>query len=53
MAQKVQRMRNRAKRRVPVVEDSHPVGVPSIGDMALERDERSALADIGAQPPGT
>lgn len=49
----VQRMRERAVRRVPVVEDGHPVGVLSIGDMALERDERSALADISAQPPNT
>jgi CBS domain-containing protein len=49
----VQRMRERAVRRVPVVEDGHLVGVLSIGDMALERDERSALADISAQPPNT
>jgi CBS domain-containing protein len=49
----VQLMRDRAVRRVPVVEDGHPVGVLSIGDMALERDERSALADISAQPPNT
>jgi hypothetical protein len=40
-------------RRVPVVENGHPVGVLSIGDMALERGERSALADISAQPPNT
>lgn len=46
----VQRMRERAVRRVPVVEDSRPVGVLSIGDMAIERDERSALADISVQP---
>ena len=49
----VQLMRDRAVRRVPVVEDGHPVGVLSIGDMALERDERSALAEISAQPPNT
>jgi CBS domain-containing protein len=46
----VRRMRERAVRRVPVVEDGRPVGVLSIGDMAIERDERSALADISAQP---
>ncbi|HLX49559.1 MAG TPA: CBS domain-containing protein [Streptosporangiaceae bacterium] len=46
-------MRERAVRRVPVVQDGHPVGMLSIGDMALERDERSALADISAQPPNT
>lgn len=49
----VQHMRERAVRRIPVVEDGHPVGMLSIGDMALERDERSALADISAQPPNT
>jgi CBS domain-containing protein len=49
----VRRMREHAVRRVPVVENGHPVGVLSIGDMALERDERSALADISAQPPNT
>ncbi len=47
----VQRMREHAIRRVPVVEDGLPVGILSIGDMALERDERSALADVSAQPP--
>ena len=47
----VQQMRERAVRRIPVVEDGCPVGVLSIGDMALEHDERSALADISAQPP--
>lgn len=48
----VQRMREHGVRRVPVVEGgSRPVGMLSIGDMAIERDERSALADISAQPP--
>jgi CBS domain-containing protein len=47
----VQRMREHAIRRVPVVEDGLPVGILSMGDMALERDERSALADVSAQPP--
>ena len=49
----VQRMRERSVRRVPVVDDGRPVGVLSIGDMAIERDERSALADISAQAPNT
>jgi CBS domain-containing protein len=47
----VQRMREHAIRRVPVVQDGLPVGILSMGDMALERDERSALADVSAQPP--
>jgi CBS domain-containing protein len=47
----VQRMREHAVRRVPVVRDGRPVGVLSIGDMAIERDEQSALADISAERP--
>ena len=49
----VRRMRERSVRRVPVVKDGRPVGVLSIGDMAIERDERSALADISAERPNT
>jgi CBS domain-containing protein len=37
-------------RRVPVVEDGKPVGIVSIGDLAIERDEESALADISSAP---
>jgi CBS domain-containing protein len=47
----VQRMREAAVRRIPVVEKGRPVGVISIGDLAIERDERSALADISAMRP--
>lgn len=47
----VQRMREHAVRRVPVMNDGRPVGILSTGDMAIERDERSALAGISAQPP--
>ena len=44
-------MRERAVRRLPVVEDGRPVGIVSIGDLAVERDTDSALADIsGAEP---
>jgi CBS domain-containing protein len=35
-------------RRVPVVEGAKPVGIVSIGDLAIERDEDSALADVSA-----
>lgn len=41
-------MREKAVRRVPVVEGRRPVGIVSIGDLAIERDEESALADISA-----
>lgn len=44
----VQLMRERHVRRIPVVEDGHPVGIVSIGDLAIERDEASVLADISA-----
>lgn len=49
--QAVELMRMRAVRRIPVVEGSSLVGLISIGDMALDRDESSALADISAAPP--
>jgi CBS domain-containing protein len=45
-------MRERLLRRLPVVEGGDRlVGVVSIGDLAIDRDERSALADISAAPP--
>jgi CBS domain-containing protein len=49
--QAVELMRSMAIRRVPVVEKGRPVGIVSIGDLALELDERSALADISAAEP--
>lgn len=45
------RMRKKAVRRVVVVEDDHPVGVVSIGDLAIERAPRSCLGRISAAPP--
>ena len=38
-------VRERAVRRLPVIADGVPVGVVSIGDLALDRDERSAAPD--------
>ena len=35
-------------RRMPVCQHGRPVGIVSIGDLAIERDEDSALADISA-----
>ncbi|MBC9724828.1 CBS domain-containing protein [Streptomyces sp. TRM68367] len=50
----VRMMREHAVRRVPVVDDEqHPVGIVSIGDMAMERDPKSALGDISAARPNT
>ncbi len=47
----VRLMREKAVRRLPVVEDGKPVGVVSLGDLAIEKDPASALADISAAPP--
>lgn len=46
-------MREKAVRRLPVVDGKRPVGVVSIGDLAVERDPTSALADISAAPGNT
>lgn len=43
-------MRERAVRRLLVTDDGEPLGVVSIGDLAIERDPDSALADISAAP---
>lgn len=48
----VRLMREKAIRRLPVVEETgQVVGIVSIGDVAVERDRRSVLADISAAPP--
>jgi CBS domain-containing protein len=44
-------MRDKAIRRLPIVDDGRPVGIVSLGDLALERDPDSALGDISAAPP--
>ena len=44
----IELVRQHDVRRVPVVEGARPVGIVSIGDLAMERDEDSALADISA-----
>lgn len=49
----VELMRERAVRRLPVVKRGKIVGIVSIGDLAVERDSASALADISAAPPNT
>jgi CBS domain-containing protein len=43
-------MRDKAIRRVPVVENGKPVGVLSLGDLARDRDPSSVLADISEAP---
>jgi CBS domain-containing protein len=51
LAKAVALMRERAVRRLPVTEAGRVVGVVSLGDLAMERDEQSALTDISAEPP--
>ncbi|MER6565508.1 CBS domain-containing protein [Streptomyces sp. NPDC001093] len=47
----VRLMREHALRRLPVVDDGHLVGALSLGDLAIEKEPRSALADISAAQP--
>jgi CBS domain-containing protein len=48
--QAVRLMREHAVRRLPVVDNGRPVGIVSIGDLAIDLDTDSALADISAAP---
>ena len=47
----VNAMRKANVRRLPVVEGGSPVGIISLGDLAMARDEESALADISSASP--
>jgi CBS domain-containing protein len=49
--QAISLMRKHAIRRLIVADQDRPVGVVSIGDLAKDRDRRSALGDISAAPP--
>jgi CBS domain-containing protein len=51
IADAVKIMRDKAIRRLPVVEEGRPVGIVSLGDLAVERDPESALGGISAAPP--
>ena len=44
-------MRSYAVRRLPVVADGELVGVVSLGDLAVDREPDSVLADISADEP--
>jgi len=43
-------MRQHAVRRIPVVDDGRPIGVLSLGDLAIERDSDDVLEDISTAP---
>ena len=49
--QAIELMRHNSPRRVPVCQGDTAVGIVTLGDLAIERDSRSALADISAAPP--
>lgn len=46
-------MRDKALRRLPVVDKGKPAGIVSLGDLAVDRDASSMLADISAAPANT
>jgi CBS domain-containing protein len=46
----IELMREKAVRRLPVLEGGKPVGVVSLGDLAIQRDAGSVLADISEEP---
>jgi CBS domain-containing protein len=47
----VELMRKKAIRRIPVLEDGRPVGIVSLGDLAMEMDRRSVLGNVSAAEP--
>jgi CBS domain-containing protein len=49
--QAVRVMREYAIRRLPIEDGGQVVGIVTLGDVAVDADRRSALADISAAPP--
>ena len=47
----LRKMREADIRRLPVVDGGRPVGIISLGDLAVEREPDSTLADISAASP--
>jgi CBS domain-containing protein len=43
-------VREQNVRRIIVLQDGRPAGIVSLGDLAIERDTGSALADIASEP---
>jgi CBS domain-containing protein len=46
-------VRDRAVRRLPVLRDGTPVGVVSVGDLALEKDATAVLSGVSSAPPSS
>ncbi len=49
----VRLIREKAIRRLPVVEEGEVVGIVSMGDIAVSLDRKSALGEVRAAPPNT
>jgi len=49
----VRLMRQKAIRRLPVTEGQKIVGIVSLGDLAVEKDPKSALGEISSALPNT
>jgi CBS domain-containing protein len=49
----VQLMQENAVRRIPIVEGDRPIGIVSLGDLAIARDRRSCLGEISSAPPNS
>ena len=47
----LRKMREADIRRLPVVQDGRPIGIVTLGDLAVEREPDSTLADISAASP--
>ena len=48
IARAIELMRAKSVRRLPVIDHDRPVGILSLGDLALSRDPHSVLAEISA-----
>jgi CBS domain-containing protein len=53
MAEATRLVRERAVRRIPVLRDGTPVGVVSIGDLALEKNATSGRSGVSPAPPNS
>jgi CBS domain-containing protein len=51
LAEAIATMRAKAVRRLPVVDGKTPIGIVSIGDLALAMNPQSVLGEISAAPP--
>lgn len=47
----IKRMFESSVRRIPVIENGKPIGIVSLGDLAVARDRRSVLGSISAAAP--